>query len=44
MSKNMEYQLNIGSNQDIASASFLTLHDEKIEESLQTRYNYKHII
>ena len=29
--KNMEYQLNIGSNEDVAAASFINLHGDNIE-------------
>ena len=32
MSKNIEYKSNFGSNEDVAAASLLTYHDDKIEE------------
>ena len=32
MSKNIDSQLNVGSNEYVASASFMTLHGNNIEE------------
>ena len=32
MSKNVEFELNIGSNEDVVATSFLTLNDDNIEE------------
>ena len=33
MSKDIEYQLNVASNEDVAAASLLNLHDDNIGES-----------
>ena len=33
MSKNIESQLNVGSNEYVTAASLYTLHDDNIEES-----------
>ena len=33
MSKNIESQLNVGSSEDVAAESLLTLYEDKIEES-----------
>ena len=31
--KNIESELNVGSNEDVAAAQFITLHENNIEES-----------
>ena len=33
MSKNIEYQLNVSINEDVAAASLFTFHGDHIEES-----------
>ena len=33
MSKNVESEFNVSSNEDVADSSFITLHDNNIQES-----------
>ena len=42
--KNIEYQLNIGINEDVASESFLTFNDENNEESDKKYFFYQRML
>ena len=41
--KNMEYELNVGSNEYVAAESLLIFHDKKLK-NITKRHGYKYII